>query len=116
MLLHVIAIPFILLLKLIMHHGAVQVPYPLRDALQEAIRWSEGRSSTEDLVIVYINKCRSESGDPGHKCENAVTALLNELRIPQLDRCEDLERMTLEEAMRRSRMSNGGHMLVVRVG
>lgn len=92
-----------------MHHGVVQVPVLVEDALREAVSWTAGRSSKEDFVIVYINKCR------GTGCWEAVEAVIRKLQLPMISDCRKFRHLRLEEAMQLSRLPNRGHMLVIQV-
>eukprot|EP01060_Flectonema_neradi_P002046 TRINITY_DN11238_c0_g2_i1.p1 TRINITY_DN11238_c0_g2~~TRINITY_DN11238_c0_g2_i1.p1 ORF type:complete len:302 (+),score=58.33 TRINITY_DN11238_c0_g2_i1:58-963(+) len=88
--------------KVIMHHGGVDVDYPLETALSEVIAWA-GQHPGE-LVIPIIHHC---SGD---NCTAASAAVVSKLSIP-VGNCSSLEHRTYEETVTEAKMANGGSVM-----
>jgi hypothetical protein len=108
-----------------MHHGPILIPHPMRDAMQEVIRWTAGRaaeraaasttaegsaplqnrSAARDFVVVGVTDCQ------GDNCTGRVQALFQELGIQAISDCSVLKGLTVEAAMQMAQLPSGGHVL-----
>lgn len=98
--------------QLFMHHGPVTIKYPLGEALEEIINWA-GRHH-EALVIVYLSHCGAGEGcatgaKAREQCESQTANLLEKLGITLIQSVD----MTLEEAVKKAKLPNGGLVLAL---
>ena len=89
--------------KVIMHHGSVDVDYPLETALLEVINWAGNNPG--ELVLPIITSCK------GDGCQSNVTSLVSKLKIP-VGSCSSLAHRTYEKTVPEAKMSNGGSVMV----
>jgi len=94
---------------LVMHHGDVTVPYPMKSAVREMVAWCNANPADEDLVVMYLWDCAG-----GDAClEAANNTLLDEGVRGIVYDAGDLQTLTIKDALVMSALDGGGHLLVL---
>jgi len=87
-----------------MHHGPIDIPYKMSDAMDELVAWC---ASSSDLVVLGVTDCA------GDHCANATMKLLAGKNISYITQCDELKGMTVAAAKARSALPGGGHLLAI---
>lgn len=88
------------------HHGGVKINVPLQEAVTDVTNWCTSHPS--ELVILYVNSCEGDEG-----CLDATLATLQQLHIPIITDCTDLNGLTVNQASEYGRLSTGGHLIAL---
>jgi len=92
-------------LGLVWHHGDVTIPTPFNDSIAEIMAWCA--ENPDALVLLAVWDCDGEG------CLSAATASLEELEIPMVSNCSNLQGMTLAEAEVAGELVGGGRLLAL---
>lgn len=93
---------------LVMHHGNVEVPHNMTQAVEELVAWAGDHPSGEDIILLAVTDCE------GEHCYHKTQQVLADAGVPtQITDCSRMQGMTLRDALNMSALPNGGHILPV---
>ncbi|CAJ1329344.1 unnamed protein product [Effrenium voratum] len=92
---------------LMFHHGDVEVTRDAAAAVGEIVHWAAQHPAVEDLVLLYSWDCT------GDGCDQKMAEVFAKENITVISDCQQLGRLSLEEAARLARLPGGGQVLVI---
>jgi len=96
---------------LVMHHGNVQVTYPMEAAIKELVAWlGANGTGVEDLAVLGVTDCEGGEGDA---CTQAVAKLLSSLNVTFIQDCAKMKGLTASDAFKLAALPSGGSLLAM---
>eukprot|EP00041_Stephanoeca_diplocostata_P033021 m.1078380 g.1078380 ORF g.1078380 m.1078380 type:complete len:320 (-) comp24253_c0_seq1:131-1090(-) len=91
-----------------MHHGAITIKHKMADAITEVVTFANANPADEDLIVLAVTACAG-----GDQCLPEAIKILNAVNISVITDCTALAGLSYADALERSHLSGGGHVLAV---